>query len=131
MEQDRLDLKHHLWLLTLKRKLHLVLIEDIKGGIYNVLDMATGTGIWAIDFGEFQFLLFISPLPASFGIIPPLIWKLILGLIMIFFSKVFEFFNGRIIFPDSDLEIKSRAKLLYVGWESLTECQQPLSHPRK
>ena len=26
-------------------------IEEIPGGVRNVLDIGTGTGIWAIDFG--------------------------------------------------------------------------------
>lgn len=46
-----LDLQHHLMLLILDGKLHVAPIENIKGGLHNVLDIATGTGIWAIDFG--------------------------------------------------------------------------------
>ena len=38
-------------LLTLDGKLHVAPIEDIAGGLHNVLDIATGTGNWAIDFG--------------------------------------------------------------------------------
>jgi len=49
-EQDRLDLQHHLFLLTLDGKLALAPIEEMPGGIHNVLDIGTGTGIWAIDF---------------------------------------------------------------------------------
>lgn len=49
-EQDRLDLQHHLFLLTLDGKLALAPIEEMIGGIHNVLDIGTGTGIWAIDF---------------------------------------------------------------------------------
>src|SRR5580692_8644625 len=50
IEQDRLDLQHHLFLLTLDGRLHLAPIENLSGGIHNVLDIATGTGIWAIEF---------------------------------------------------------------------------------
>jgi methylase of polypeptide subunit release factors len=32
-------------------KLHLAPIEEMKGGLNNVLDIGTGTGIWVIDFG--------------------------------------------------------------------------------
>jgi hypothetical protein len=46
-----LDLQHHLFTLTFDGKLHIAPIEEIKGGIHNVLDIGTGTGIWAIDFG--------------------------------------------------------------------------------
>jgi ubiquinone/menaquinone biosynthesis C-methylase UbiE len=38
-------------LLTLDGKLHVAPIENIEGGLHNVLDIATGTGNWAIDFG--------------------------------------------------------------------------------
>jgi Methyltransferase domain len=46
-ERNRLDLQHHLFLLTLHGELHLA---PLKPGIHNVLDIATGTGIWAIEF---------------------------------------------------------------------------------
>jgi methylase of polypeptide subunit release factors len=36
-------------MLALKGKLHLAPIENIP--LHNVLDLATGTGIWATDFG--------------------------------------------------------------------------------
>jgi SAM-dependent methyltransferase len=49
-EQDRLDLQHNLFLLTLDGKLNLAPIEEMPGGIHNVLDIGTGTGIWAVDF---------------------------------------------------------------------------------
>jgi methylase of polypeptide subunit release factors len=44
------DLQHKLFLLTLDGKLH---FAPFEGEIYNVLDIGTGTGIWAIDFGTF------------------------------------------------------------------------------
>jgi hypothetical protein len=49
-EQDRLDLQHQLFLPTLDGKLNLAPIEKVSGGIHTVLDIGTGTGIWAIDF---------------------------------------------------------------------------------
>ncbi|KAH9217292.1 S-adenosyl-L-methionine-dependent methyltransferase [Leptodontidium sp. 2 PMI_412] len=52
MEQDRLDLQHHLFLLTLSGELYNAPIKDIPGGLHNVLDIATGTGIWAIEFAH-------------------------------------------------------------------------------
>jgi hypothetical protein len=45
------DLQHHLFTLTFDGKLHIAPIEELKGGLHNVLDIGTGTGIWAIDFG--------------------------------------------------------------------------------
>lgn len=43
-----IDIQHQLFVLTLHGKLHLAPLGE---GIHNVLDIATGTGIWAIDFG--------------------------------------------------------------------------------
>lgn len=51
-EQDRLDLQHQLFLLTLSGELHLAPIKDLPGGLHNVLDFGTGTGIWAIEFAN-------------------------------------------------------------------------------
>lgn len=44
------DLQHHLSLLTLHGKLHLA---PIKPDLRYALDIGTGTGIWAIDFGKY------------------------------------------------------------------------------
>ncbi|KAG4440548.1 hypothetical protein IFR05_003964 [Cadophora sp. M221] len=46
------DLQHHLFLLTLSGELYNAPIKDIPGGLHNVLDIATGTGIWAIEFAH-------------------------------------------------------------------------------
>jgi SAM-dependent methyltransferase len=55
-----LDLQHHLFTLTFDGKLHIAPIEELKGGVHNVLDIGTGTGIWAIDFG-IELLFTYSP----------------------------------------------------------------------
>ena len=47
-EQDRLDLFHHMFLLLLGGKLYIAPLENPQ----KVLDVGTGTGIWAIDFAE-------------------------------------------------------------------------------
>ncbi|CAI6306338.1 unnamed protein product [Periconia digitata] len=47
-EQDRLDFVHHIFLLMLEGNLYNAPIQDPK----RVLDIGTGTGIWAIDFGD-------------------------------------------------------------------------------
>lgn len=52
------DIQHQLFVLTLHGKLHLA---PLSKGIHNVLDIATGTGIWAIDFGKD-----LSSLPAMY-----------------------------------------------------------------
>lgn len=47
-EQERLDLYHHIFLMLLDGKLHTAPLEKPQ----RVLDVGTGTGIWAIDFAE-------------------------------------------------------------------------------
>ncbi|KAF4635770.1 hypothetical protein G7Y89_g2322 [Cudoniella acicularis] len=48
VQNDQQDLAHHLWLLTLDNKLCLAPIENPQ----NILDVGTGTGIWAIDIAD-------------------------------------------------------------------------------
>lgn len=49
-EQERLDMQHEIFLMTMNRQLyHSPLSKD---GVQNVLDIGTGTGIWAIDFAD-------------------------------------------------------------------------------
>ncbi|KAF4625669.1 hypothetical protein G7Y89_g12491 [Cudoniella acicularis] len=50
-ENDRLDLQHHVYSLTYNGKLFLSPIPKEKQ-IHRVLDVGTGTGIWAIDYGD-------------------------------------------------------------------------------
>ncbi|KAJ5982560.1 hypothetical protein N7451_012660, partial [Penicillium sp. IBT 35674x] len=47
-EQDRLDLSHHIYLMLSKGELCRAPIKNPK----RVLDLGTGTGIWAMDFAE-------------------------------------------------------------------------------
>lgn len=49
LEAERLDLQHHLFLLTLNGRLHRA---PISKNTQNVLDLGTGTGIWATDFAD-------------------------------------------------------------------------------
>ena len=46
---DRLDLVHHIWRLTLRGELYRAAIPK---NIQRVLDVGTGTGIWAIEFAD-------------------------------------------------------------------------------
>ncbi|KAF4962544.1 hypothetical protein FSARC_9322 [Fusarium sarcochroum] len=48
-EQGRMDLVHHIYSLLLEGKLHTAPIGDSP---QRVLDLGTGTGIWAIDFAD-------------------------------------------------------------------------------
>ncbi|KAH0607954.1 uncharacterized protein H6S33_002006 [Morchella sextelata] len=47
-EQERLDILHHIYVLLYKDKLHLAPVEEPQ----RILDIGTGTGIWAIDIAE-------------------------------------------------------------------------------
>jgi 2-polyprenyl-3-methyl-5-hydroxy-6-metoxy-1,4-benzoquinol methylase len=49
-EKERLDIYHHLSKLILNGRLHLSPIDDKKG--LRILDIGTGTGIWAIEMGD-------------------------------------------------------------------------------
>ncbi|EGU72918.1 hypothetical protein FOXB_16573 [Fusarium oxysporum f. sp. conglutinans Fo5176] len=51
-ENERLDLQHHLFLLTFDNKLGLSPPNFSDSQAKRVLDLGTGTGIWAIDFGD-------------------------------------------------------------------------------
>jgi len=47
-EQERLDLYHHMFLQLLGGKLYSAPLQNPQ----HVLDVGTGTGIWATDFAE-------------------------------------------------------------------------------
>ncbi|GME36957.1 Methyltransferase domain-containing protein [Neofusicoccum parvum] len=48
-EADRLDLQHHVWRLTLDGSLH---AAPVPLDVNDVLDVGTGSGIWAIEFAD-------------------------------------------------------------------------------
>ena len=48
MAKTKIDLQHHLFVMSLHGELHLA---PLKEGMHDVLDVGTGTGIWAIEFG--------------------------------------------------------------------------------
>lgn len=48
-QNDAMDINHHVLTLQLKGKLHLA---PLRKDIQKVLDVGTGTGIWAIDFAD-------------------------------------------------------------------------------
>ncbi|KAK2880137.1 hypothetical protein FQN49_000551 [Arthroderma sp. PD_2] len=48
-EQERMDMQHHIYLLLLRGEIHRAPLTQPVG---NVLDIGTGTGIWAMDFAD-------------------------------------------------------------------------------
>lgn len=53
-EQDRMDMQHHIFLLAFNGELSIA--PHVKNP-QKILDLGTGTGIWAIDAGEYVFFL--------------------------------------------------------------------------
>ncbi|KAL0941650.1 methyltransferase domain-containing protein [Colletotrichum truncatum] len=51
-ENDRLDLQHQIWLLALDNSLGVAPPCKENAKVGRVLDVGTGTGIWALDFGD-------------------------------------------------------------------------------
>ncbi|KAE9581907.1 hypothetical protein CGMCC3_g2111 [Colletotrichum fructicola] len=51
-ETERLDLQHELFFLSLNDRLGLAPPNDEGSKVKRVLDVGTGTGLWAIDFGD-------------------------------------------------------------------------------
>jgi len=72
-ENDRLDLQHHVYSLCYDGKLTTVPIDkDFQ--VHRVLDVGTGTGIWAIDYGDEHpeaTVLGIDLSPIQPGFLPP------------------------------------------------------------
>ncbi|TVY52311.1 Secondary metabolism regulator [Lachnellula suecica] len=58
IELNRLDMQNKMWSITLSGHLHLAPIDPNP---HNVLDIGTGTGIWAIDFGTLPPPFLIPP----------------------------------------------------------------------
>ncbi|KAK1711179.1 hypothetical protein BDP67DRAFT_520383 [Colletotrichum lupini] len=48
----RLDLQHHICLMTLEGRIGLALPCQAGAEVGRVLHLGTGTGIWAIEFGD-------------------------------------------------------------------------------
>ncbi|KAK1654893.1 S-adenosyl-L-methionine-dependent methyltransferase [Colletotrichum phormii] len=51
-ENDRLDVQHNLFIRTFRGRLGNAPLSDPEAKVGRVLDIGTGSGIWAIDFGE-------------------------------------------------------------------------------
>lgn len=50
IEQDRLDLYHHIFLMLLGGRLYTAPLDKLA--LHRILDVATGTGIWAVDIAD-------------------------------------------------------------------------------
>lgn len=46
------DIQHNMWLLTFDNRLGTAPPNDPNSKVGRVLDVGTGTGIWAMEFGE-------------------------------------------------------------------------------
>jgi cyclopropane fatty-acyl-phospholipid synthase-like methyltransferase len=61
VQNDQLDIAHHMFLILLGQKLHLAPIRDPQ----RILDLGCGTGIWCIDMAEGTFYIIFSTFPKS------------------------------------------------------------------
>ena len=64
------DLQHHIFYLTFAGKLGLSPPNDKDTKVGRVLDLGTGTGIWAMDYGDEHPESEVSPLAASHWEVP-------------------------------------------------------------
>ncbi|KAH7146354.1 S-adenosyl-L-methionine-dependent methyltransferase [Dactylonectria macrodidyma] len=74
LENERLDLQHHLCLLTFNNQLGLAPPCLPNSKVKRVLDVGTGTGIWAIDFGDEHVesqVIGIDLSPSQPSVVPP------------------------------------------------------------
>ena len=71
VELDRLDLQHHIWRITLDGRQH---VAPISENPEYVLDVGTGTGLWAIEFADEHpsaHVLGVDLSPTQPGFVPP------------------------------------------------------------
>ncbi|KAN0072081.1 S-adenosyl-L-methionine-dependent methyltransferase [Elaphomyces granulatus] len=96
-EQDRMDLLHHVFLLILGGELFVSPIE--RNGLQRVLDLGTGTGIWAIDFAECVPLPLTReksiPISGSRGTPPNCVFEIDDYEAEWSYSRPFDFIHGR------------------------------------
>ncbi|KXH44122.1 hypothetical protein CSIM01_04426 [Colletotrichum simmondsii] len=74
LENDRLDLQHNLFIRMFDNRLGAAPPNDPEYKVGRVLDVGTGSGIWAIDFGDDHpesEVLGIDLSPAQPGFVPP------------------------------------------------------------
>ncbi|KAL2071258.1 hypothetical protein VTL71DRAFT_12493 [Oculimacula yallundae] len=113
-EQDRLDLHHHIFNLVAEGKLVYAPIENPS----RVLDLGTGTGIWAIDFadqypGSYVLGTDLSPIQPSW--VPPNLEFLVDDMEDVWGHKPFSFIHLRCLAGS----LKDWPRLLEQAYENL------------
>ncbi|KAL1980829.1 hypothetical protein VTN96DRAFT_3483 [Rasamsonia emersonii] len=114
-EADRLDMLHEMILTTMHRKLFLAPIGESPT---RVIDLGTGTGIWAIDFGD-QYMdtevigVDLSPIQPT--MVPPNVKFLVDDIESQWvYDKPFDFIHARFL----AISIKNYKKLLQQAYEN-------------
>ncbi|KAL1971009.1 hypothetical protein VTN77DRAFT_2843 [Rasamsonia byssochlamydoides] len=114
-EADRLDMLHEMSLTIMDRKLFFAPIGDSP---QRVLDLGTGTGIWAIDFGE-QFpsaeVIGVDLSPIQPSLVPPNVRFLIDDIEAEWvYNKPFDFIHARYLM----MSIKDYKKLVQQAYNN-------------
>jgi hypothetical protein len=131
-EKDRLDLQHHLYRLTLDGKLYLA---PIKPDVHNVIDVGTGTGIWALEFADEHpsadvLGTDLSPIQPQF--VPPNLTFMIDDASEEWiFRKKFDFIHARQLHcavPEKRLMAQAYENLVPGGWLEMAELTFPVQN---
>ena len=129
-EQDRLDFQHHIIYELLGQRLYLSPVEEKQ----HVLDLGTGTGIWAIDFADrhpHTMVRGIDLSPIQPRLIPPNCEFVVDDFNMPWENKQYDFIFGRLLIgsiTDSRQFLANAYRSLKPGgWLELQDVCTPVS----